>query len=114
KTLHGELGESYWHKLEAALTPQVASRLDAMKPTIAATMLALRGLPSTPPMDGVLLAHAQNRHQTIAYLEPASVQVAALLRWMDTRALEDMLDDLAWGEQLQKEMLAAYLAGDDV
>ncbi|MGE5186223.1 MAG: TraB/GumN family protein [Acidobacteriota bacterium] len=113
KTLHDDLGDAYWHKLEAALTPKVAARVNAMKPTIAATMLALRGLPQTPPMDGVLLGHAQNEHKPIAYLEPGSVQVAALVKWMDVRALEEMLDDLSWGEQMQKDMLAAYIAGDD-
>ncbi len=113
KTLHDDLGDAYWQKLETALTPKVAARLNAMKPTIAATMLSLRGLPQTPPMDGVLLGHAQNAHKHIAYLEPASVQVAVLVKWMDVRALEEMLDDLSWGEHLQKDMLAAYIAGDD-
>jgi uncharacterized protein YbaP (TraB family) len=113
KTLHDELGDAYWHKLEAALTPEIAQRLNATKPTIAATMLSLRGLPSTLPMDGTLLAHAQNHKLQIAYLEPAQVQIDALVRWLDARALEEMLDDLSWGEHLQKEMLAAYKAGDD-
>jgi len=113
KTLHDDLGDTYWHKLEAALTPEVAARLNATKPTIAATMLSLRGLPSTLPMDGTLLAHAQNKKLHIAYLEPAQVQIDALERWLDARALEEMLDDLSWGERLQKEMLTAYKSGDD-
>lgn len=113
KTLHDDLGDAYWAKLEAALTPQVAKQVNAMKPTIAATMLSMRGLPPTAPMDGVLLAHAQNGKKQIAYLEPAAVQVKALVHWMDARALEEMLDDLAWGDAQQKQMLAAYLAGDD-
>ncbi len=113
KTLHDDLGDAYWKKLEAALTPDVAARLNAMRPTIAATMLSMRGLPQTQPMDGVLLAHAQGGKKQIAYLEAAAVQVHALVRWMDTRALEEMLDDLAYGDQMQKDMLAAYLAGDD-
>lgn len=113
KTLHDDLGDAYWKKLETALSPKIAARLNAMKPTIAATMLSLRGLPQTPPMDGVLLGHAQNQHKHVAYLEAPQVQIAVLLKWMDVRALEEMLDDLSWGEQMQKEMLAAYLAGDD-
>lgn len=113
KTLHDELGDSYWKKLEAALTPDVAKRVNAMRPTIAATMLSMRGLPPTAPMDGVLLGHAQNGKKQIHYLEPASVQVHALVRWMDARALEEMLDDLPYGDQMQKDMLAAYIAGDD-
>jgi len=113
KTLHDDLGDAYWKKLEAALTPAVASRVNAMRPTIAATMLSMRGLPPTAPMDGVLFAHAQSGNKQLAYLEPAQVQVKALLHWMDARALEEMLDDLAYGDQMQKDMLAAYIAGDD-
>jgi uncharacterized protein YbaP (TraB family) len=113
KTLHQELGSAYWQKLEDALTPEIAQRVDAMRPTIAATMLSMRGLPPTTPMDGVLLAHAQAAHKQIAYLEPASVQVHALVKWMDTRALEEILDDLKYNDQTQKDMLAAYIAGDE-
>ncbi len=113
KTLRDELGDAYWKKLEAAITPDGAKRVNAMKPTIAATMLSMRGLPPTAPMDGVLLGHAQNANKSIHYLEPASVQVHALVRWMDTRALEEMLDDLPYGDKMQKQMLDAYLAGDD-
>jgi uncharacterized protein YbaP (TraB family) len=113
KTLHDDLGDAYWRKLEAALTPDVAKRVNAMRPTIAATMLSMRGLPPTAPMDGVLLGHAQNQKKQIAYLEPAAVQVHALVRWMDARALEEMLDDLPYGDKMQKEMLSAYVAGDD-
>src|SRR5882724_1462150 len=50
KTLHDELGDAYWKKLEAALTPDGAKRVNAMRPTIAATMLSMRGLPITEPM----------------------------------------------------------------
>ena len=113
KTLHDDLGDAYWKKLEAALTPDVAARVNAMRPTIAATMLSMRGLPPTAPMDGVLFAHAQSGKKQLAYLEPAQVQVRALVHWMDTRALEEMLDDLAYGDQTQKDMLSAYIAGDD-
>ena len=113
KTLHDDLGDAYWKKLEAALTPAVASRINAMRPTIAATMLSMRGLPPTAPMDGVLFAHAQSGKKQLVYLEPAQVQVKALLHWMDARALEEMLDDLPYGDQMQKDMLSAYLAGDD-
>jgi uncharacterized protein len=114
KTLHDDLGDAYWAKLENVLTPKVASQVNRMKPTIAATMVSMRGLPPTPPMDGVLLGHAQNANKQIAYLEPAVVQVKALVHWMDARALEEMLDDLPFGDTQQHEMLTAYSAGDDV
>jgi uncharacterized protein YbaP (TraB family) len=112
-TLHQDLGDAYWKKLEAVLSPDVAARVDHMRPTIPVTMLSTRGLPPTPPMDGVLLGRAENQHKRIVYLEPAAKQVALLVKWMDVRALEEILDDLAISEDMQKAMLAAYISGDE-
>jgi uncharacterized protein YbaP (TraB family) len=112
-TLHGDLSDVEWKKLEQALTPEVAKRLDPMKPMVAATMLSLRGLPMTAPMDGVLLGRAQNQNKRIVYLEPAIKEEALLEKWMDVRALKDMLDDLKLGEKHSKEMLDAYVEGDE-
>jgi uncharacterized protein YbaP (TraB family) len=113
KTLHGELGNSYWQKLEAALTPDVAGSLDHATPAVAATLVSMRGLPTTAAMDGVMVAHAQNRGEKILYLEPAEKQVHLLIKWMDVWVLEEMLDDFTEFVQQQKDLLAAYLAGDD-
>ena len=113
KTLHGELGDAYWHKLEAAITPKVAASFDHATAALPATLLSMRGIPPTPPMDGVLLAHATNRGEKVVYLEPAEKQVKLLLKWMDARALEDMLDDLDNTEREQRELLAAYISGDE-
>ena len=112
-SLHGDLGDAYWQKLQAALPRGVAGRVDRMKPMVAATMLSLRGLPETAPMDGALLGHAREHGKHILYLEPASKEEALLEKWMNTTALRDMLDDLSWGEEHTKEMVDAYLAGDD-
>jgi uncharacterized protein YbaP (TraB family) len=112
-TLHEDLGDDYWHKLEAAVTPGMAHQIDRMKPLVAVSQLSLRGLPSTPPMDGVLLARAQKDGKQIVYLEPASREAAILEKWMNARALKEMLDDLAETDQLTKDMLAAYAAGDE-
>ena len=112
-TLHDELGPDYWKKLELAITPQVARVLDGKSAMIPATMLALRGLPMTPPMDGVLLGRAKNRQKQVVYLEAASLQAAILEKHMNAKALKMMLDDLATLERQSKEMLAAYLAGDE-
>ena len=112
-TLHKDLGDTYWAKLETALTPPVAGRLDHMKPMIPATLLSLRGLPETPAMDGVLAAHAANEHKAIVFLEPAAKQGAILEKWMNARALKDMLDEVDTAEQRSKDMLAAYIEGDD-
>jgi uncharacterized protein YbaP (TraB family) len=112
-SLHQDLGDAYWKKLETALTPDVADRMNRMRPTVPVTMLSTRGLPSTSPMDGVLLGRAQTQHKQIVYLEPARKQVDLLVKWMDVRALEEILDHLATTEQVQKDMLAAYIAGDE-
>lgn len=112
-TLRDELGPDHWAKLELAITPQVAQVLDGKSAMIPATMLALRGLPMTPPMDGVLLGRAKNRQKKVVYLEPARLQAAILEKHMNTKALKLMLDDLPKLERQSKEMLAAYLAGDE-
>jgi uncharacterized protein len=112
-SLKDDLGPAYWKKLEDAVGDKEAARLIDVKPMIPVTLLSLRGLPSTPPMDGVLLGHAQNHNKKIVYLEPIEAQMTVLDKWMDTRALEDMLDDLPETEQRMKDMLAAYIAGDD-
>ncbi|HWO20218.1 MAG TPA: TraB/GumN family protein [Kofleriaceae bacterium] len=112
-TLRDELGPEYWKKLEAALTPQIAQALVNKSAMIPATLLALRGLPPTPPMDGILLARAMNRGKKIAYLEPAAHQAAMLEKHMNTKALRLMLDELAETEQQTKQLLGAYIAGDE-
>jgi uncharacterized protein len=112
-TLRDELGDEYWKKLEEAIGVQEAERLNQLKPMIPATLLSLRGLPETPPMDGVLHGRAINQKKKIVFLEALEHQSAMLEKWMTARALKDMLDDLAGGEQRAKDMLAAYLAGDD-
>ena len=111
-TLEKELGPEYWKKLEAALGVQEAGRLRGFKAMIPATLLSLRGLPETPPMDGALFGRALNEKKEIVYLEDVTVQGAVLEKWMDARALKDMLDELDVGEKRVKDMLAAYVAGD--
>ena len=113
RTLHDDLGDAYWHKLEHALGAATAQQMNRMPPTIPATLLSTRGMPATEPMDGVLLARAQRAHEAIVYLEPAAKQVGLLVKWMDVRALEQMLDDLDEDQRNQKDLLAAYIAGDD-
>lgn len=112
-SLHKDLGEAYWKKLEDALTPPVARSVDGMKPMVAATVLSMKGLPQTPPMDGILLGRAQNQKKQIVYLELASKEAAVLEKWMNLKALRAMLDDAANLEGNTKEMLDAYVAGDE-
>ncbi len=113
ETVHQEIGDDYWHKLEGALTAPVASRVDRMKPMVAATMLSMKDIPKTGAMDSVLLGRAINNHEQIVYLEPAAKQEKLLEKWMDARALKDMIDDLDTSAARQHELIDAYLAGDD-
>lgn len=112
-TLRDELGPEYWRKLELAITPQIAQALVHKSAMIPATMLALRGLPPTPPMDGTLLARARAAGKQVVYLEPAARQVAILEKHLNARALRLMLDDLPRLERQTGQLLAAYLAGDE-
>jgi uncharacterized protein YbaP (TraB family) len=112
-TLHDDLGPVYWQKLQDLITPEMARGVDHMKPMIPATLLSLRGLPSTPPMDGVLLGRATNQKKELVYLEAASKQAVVLEKWMDLRVLKMMLDDPDKGITTSKKMLAAYIEGDE-
>lgn len=112
-SLEDELGPEYWKKLEGALGVQEAARLRGFKPMIPATVLSMRGLPQTPPMDGVLHGRALNQKKQIVFLEQIEAQGAVLEKWMNAKALEDMLDDLPAGEKRSKDMLAAFIAGDE-
>ncbi len=112
-TLRDELGPAYWKKLELAITPQLAQALDHKSAMIPATMLALRGVPETPPMDGALLARARRGSKQVVYLEPAARQAAILEKHMNARALRLMLDDLPKVERQGRQLLEAYVAGDE-
>jgi uncharacterized protein YbaP (TraB family) len=113
KTLRDELGEAYWKKLEDALGADEAKALLGMKAMIPATVIGMRGLPKTPGMDGVLHGRAVNQKKNLVYLETLALEMEVLEKWMNARTLKDMLDDLPGGDQRAKDMLAAYLAGDE-
>jgi uncharacterized protein YbaP (TraB family) len=112
-SLHGDLGSAYWQKLEDAIGSDRARGVDGMKPMISATLLSMIGLPQTPAMDAALLQRASDEHKRIVFLEPIEAEERVLEKWMDVRALEVMLDDLPGSEQHAKDMLAAYVAGDE-
>jgi len=113
RTLKDELGDEYWKKLVAAVGESDANRFLHLKPMIPATVLSMRGLPQTAPMDGVLLGRALNQKKQIVYLEAIEKEAAVLEKWMTARALKDMIDDIGEGEKHSKEMLDAYVAGDE-
>jgi uncharacterized protein YbaP (TraB family) len=111
-TLHDDLGDAYWAKLESALGPGVAHRIDHTTPIVAVSSLSLLNLPDTPEMDAVLFDRAEREHKSIVFLEPASSEVKVLVKWMTVRTLKEMLDDLADGKKDSDDMLAAYRRGD--
>lgn len=112
-SLKRDLGDAYYKKLEAALTPAVAAQVESKKPMVAATMLSMKGLQMTTQMDTLLLARAQRQKKQIIFLEPAMDEAKVLERWMDVKALKLMLDDAANSEQHIKDMLDAYVNGDE-
>ncbi|NVB81583.1 MAG: TraB/GumN family protein [Kofleriaceae bacterium] len=113
QSLKDLLGDEYWKKLEDAIGVQEANRLIGFKPMIPATLISMRGLQQTPPMDGVLHGRALNQNKKIVFLEPIERQAAVLEKWMDIKALKEMLDDLPGGEARAKAMFEAYVSGDE-
>jgi uncharacterized protein len=111
-TLHEDLGSEYWKKLEDKLGSQVAKQIDHMKPMIPASILALKGLPATPPMDGALLERATATGKRVVYLEQAADEIAVLDRVLDLRMLKLMLDEPDL-EKDSRDMLDAYVSGDE-
>lgn len=112
-SLEADLGPVYWKKLEALIEPPLLQGLNKMKPAITVAMLSMRGLPRTPPMDGILLARAKGASKDIVYLEEAAKQAALLDKWLDVRALKTILDSPDKGLEETKAMLEAYLSGDE-
>jgi hypothetical protein len=113
KTLHEELGGVRWHRLQKMIGEQPALRVDQMKPYIAATLVSSSGLPQTVPMDGVMLRHATQGHKPIVFLEPIETQVTVIEKWLTTRTLGEMLDDVPDTTARTKRLLGAYVSGDE-
>jgi uncharacterized protein len=112
-SLKQQLTPAQYRRLEDLLGARTVDHIQGLKPMVAATMVALSMMPETLPMDGILLAHAQRLNKKLVYLEDAMGVAKLLAKWMDVRALRMMLDDLDDGKQQAKDMLAAYIAGDD-
>ncbi|HTL37851.1 MAG TPA: TraB/GumN family protein [Kofleriaceae bacterium] len=112
-SLHEDLGDEYWKKLEAAVGHDMAAQMDRTTPMGAAAMMALKDLPRTSPMDGILLGRAMNKGKPIVYLEDAQLQIDILTKHMDLRALKLMIDTAENGTKQSKAMLDAYAEGDE-
>jgi uncharacterized protein len=112
-TLHSELGAVKWRALEDAVGSDQAIRVDRMKPFVAATIVGTLGLPQTLAMDGVLLREAQVEAKPLVFLEPIESQAKILEKWMTTRALGEMLDDVDAVKRRSHALLDAYTSGDE-
>jgi uncharacterized protein YbaP (TraB family) len=110
--LQDELGEEYWKKVEDKMGPAMSAQMQKMTPMGAAALMALKDLPKTSPMDGVLLGRAINKGKTIVYLELGSLQAAVLAKHMGIKALKMMIDTFEKGAAQSQEMLDAYVAGN--
>jgi|MudIll2142460700_1097286.scaffolds.fasta_scaffold15633_3 hypothetical protein len=111
-SLRDDLGDDYWKKLEKAVGPGLGAQMDRMTPMGAAALMALKDLPKTSPMDGVLLGRAINQKKQIVYLEEGSLQAEVLAKHMGVKALKMMIDTYETGAAQSKAMLDAYIAGD--
>jgi uncharacterized protein YbaP (TraB family) len=107
-----DIGAEHWKKLEAEVGAGMAAQMDRLTPMGAAALLALKDLPKTPPMDGILLARATTQKKPIVYLEEGSLQAAMLVKHLNARALKLMIDTLSKSSAQSKAMLDAYSAGD--
>lgn len=112
-SLKKELTKEEYAALEKELGKTTVEQIQGMKPMVAATVLSLSFMPQTAPMDGVLQGRAQRLKKKLVYLEKATDAAKVLEKWMDVRALKLMLSDVPGTKAQMKEMLAAYLAGDD-
>lgn len=112
-SLRDELGPAYWVKLEEALGAGEAARLATFKPMIPATLVSMHGLPKTESLDGAIEARAHAKGKPVVFLEPLEREFAVLDKWMDLRALKDMLDDVADIDRTGAQMVAAFSAGDE-
>jgi uncharacterized protein len=112
-TLRDDLGPDYWHKLEAVISPAQAQAIDRMKPMVAATLLSMRGLPPTPPMDRVMRDRARERGKPIVLLETPADELAVLEKHMNLKALRMMLDDPDRTLTATRQLLDAYVSGNE-
>lgn len=109
--LRKELGEETWKLLEEAIGKQMAQMLMPMKPAAAASMLAIKDLPQTMPMDLLLLNKAKAKSLELAYLETGKFQLDLLTKIMTADFLGEMLRDPEASNSAK--LLQVYRDGDE-
>ncbi len=111
-TLRDELGNVTWRRLQIALGESAAQALNDLTVPMATMLIALTGLPQTPPMEAAFADAAAAQHKPVVFLEAMAVQLRISNKWLDTAALTSMLDDLQLVALRNRELLSAYLKGE--
>lgn len=112
KTLKDELGDEYWKKLSDLIGANLVEGMKEMTATAASTVVQVKYLPQTQPMDLAFVFEAKKASKDVIYLEEPALQIALLGKWMDGRMLKAMLDDAGQLEAKTRELLSAYVSGD--
>ncbi|HTJ45325.1 MAG TPA: TraB/GumN family protein [Kofleriaceae bacterium] len=113
KTLADDVGPVVWHKFVCAVGKMQASNAEHMKPSLAATVLDVQGLPTTEALDSFLFQRAKKGGKGIVFLEPAKKQLALLDKWMDAREIVWSVDHLDEIRKNNVELIDSYTAGDE-
>lgn len=111
-TLEDELGVEYWARLESLVGPSAQS-MRGMKTFGVVMMLQFKDLPKTVSMDVAFASKAKEQHKQIVFLEPASLQIKLLEKWVDTRVLKQLVDDYDASKHMLEDAMVAYMIGDD-
>lgn len=111
-TLDAELGPELWKKFQEIVGPSMAEGFKRMKVSGAASMLAMKGLPMTPPMDLILETKAKGAGVEVTYLEDAMFQMEILDKYMDLETVRYMIENHDELTSSAKKMLDAYVTGD--
>ncbi len=112
KTLADELGPDYWQKLSDLIGANLVEGMKEMTASAAATVVQVKYLPQTQPMDLVFVFEAKKAGKELRFLEEPALQIALLGKWMDVRTLKATLDEADQLQAKTTELLAAYVAGD--
>jgi uncharacterized protein YbaP (TraB family) len=112
KTLEDELGPEYWKKLSDLIGANLVDGMKGMTAAAASTVVQVKYLPQTQPMDLAFVFEAKKTGKELRYLEEAQLQATLFDRWMDVRVLKATLDDADQLKAKTHELLAAYVGGD--
>ena len=115
-SLHADLGDAYWKKLEDALgADDRAAQSISMKPMVPATLCRCAACRRRWRWTWRAVEPRQERHKPIVFLEPVEREAGRDARQVDgrARARGDARRAARAASSTRKEMLAPYVAGDE-